>query len=150
MHGFPAVEDPDTVEKSFFVPKMCAHCERSPCEQVCPVGATFRSPDGAVIIDESYCIGCAYCIQACPYGCRYFNEETKTAGKCTLCYHRITRGLKPACAEVCPTGARVFGDLKDREGKLAEFIAQHNVQVLKPGMGTFPKLYYHALDKEVH
>lgn len=146
---FPPVDNPATVAKSFFVPKMCSHCEKSPCEQVCPVGASFFTPDGVVLIDQKYCIGCAYCIQACPYGCRYFNEATHTAGKCTLCYHRITKGLVPACAEVCPTGARVFGDLKDKQGTLVKFLAEHKVQVLKPHMNTRPKLFYHDLDKEV-
>ena len=149
LDPYPAIEDPGSVAKSFFVPKMCAHCERSPCEQVCPVGATLKSPDGVVLIDKKYCIGCGYCIQACPYGCRYFDESTRTAGKCTLCYHRITRGLRPACAEICPTGARVFGDLREKDGPLAKFLREHRVQVLKPHMGTRPKLYYHNLDKEV-
>ena len=149
MDPFPPIEDPDSVSKTFFVPKMCAHCERSPCEQVCPVGATLRTPDGVVLIDKSYCIGCSYCIQACPYGCRFFDEETHTASKCTLCYHRITRGLQPACAEVCPTGARVFGDLRDKNGQLVKFLRENRIQVLKPAMGTRPKLYYHDLDKEV-
>lgn len=149
IHGFGAVANPETVEKSFFVPKMCAHCEHSPCEQVCPVGATFKTPDGVVLIDENYCIGCAYCIQACPYGCRYFDHEKGMAGKCSLCYHRITRGLQPACAEVCPTGARMFGDLKNPQSPVSRFLATHNVQVAKPGMHTRPKLYYYNLDKEV-
>jgi Fe-S-cluster-containing dehydrogenase component len=149
LDPYPAVEKPETVAKSFFLPKMCGHCERSPCEQVCPVGASLRTPDGVVLIDAPYCIGCGYCVQACPYGCRYFDEGTHTAGKCTLCYHRITRGLRPACATVCPTGARIFGDLRDQDGPLVKFIRDHKVQVLKPHMGTRPKLYYHNLDKEV-
>ena len=66
------------VKKAFFVPKLCNHCENPPCVQVCPVGATYKTPDGVVLIDEKYCIGCRYCVQACPYGARYFNEETQT------------------------------------------------------------------------
>ena len=77
--GFPPTLVPkDDILKSFFVPKLCNLCEDSPCTQVCPVGATFDAPDGAVLVDPSYCIGCGFCIQACPYGCRFFNPETKT------------------------------------------------------------------------
>ncbi len=113
MHGFgePAAA-PEKIQHSFFVPKLCNLCQHSPCVQACPVGATFDAPDGAVLIDPKYCIGCGFCIQACPYGCRFLSPATHTAEKCSLCYHRITRGLKPACVEVCPTQARVFGDLK--------------------------------------
>ena len=88
--------------KYFFVPKLCNHCADSPCTQVCPVGATFISPDGVVLVDQKYCLGCAYCVQACPYGCRYIHPEKKVADKCTLCYHRITKGLTTACCESLP------------------------------------------------
>lgn len=112
--GFPEPPIPKAeIEHSFFVPKLCNLCDHSPCVQVCPVGATFDAPDGAVLIDPNYCIGCGFCIQACPYGCRFLSPVTKTAEKCTLCYHRITRGLKPACVEICPSEARIFGDLKN-------------------------------------
>ena len=91
IDGFPPNTHPGL--KSFFVPKLCNHCEHSPCTQVCPVGATFISPDGVVLVDPTYCLGCRYCVQACPYGCRYLHPDTKTVDKCTLCYHRITLGL---------------------------------------------------------
>jgi Fe-S-cluster-containing dehydrogenase component len=112
--GFkPSLIPKEQILKSFFVPKLCNQCENSPCAQVCPVGATFESPDGAVLVDKNYCIGCGFCIQACPYGCRFLNPVTNTADKCTLCYHRITRGLRPACVEICPSQARIFGDMKN-------------------------------------
>ncbi len=126
-------------------------CEHSPCVQVCPVGATFDAPDGAVLIDPKYCIGCGFCIQACPYGCRFMNPVTHTAEKCTLCYHRISRGLKPACVEICPTQARIFGDLKNPEpdDPIEAFVRNNKVQVLKPHLGTEPRVLYAGIDREV-
>jgi len=150
--GFPPSLVPkEEILHAFFVPKLCNQCEHSPCAQVCPVGATFETPDGAVLVDPKYCIGCGFCIQACPYGCRFLNPITKTAEKCTLCYHRITRGLKPACVEVCPTEARIFGDLKNpvEDDPLQKFFANNRVQSLKPHLGTEPRVVYAGLDKEV-
>lgn len=137
------------VEKAFFVPKMCNHCEHPSCVQVCPVGATFRTKDGVVLIDHEYCIGCRYCIQACPYGARFFNAELNVAEKCTWCYHRITKGLQPACVEVCPVEARIFGDLNDRDSSISNFIRDNRVQVLKPETGNAPMCFYKGIDKEV-
>lgn len=137
------------VEDAFFVPKLCNQCERPPCVQVCPVGATYRTKDGVVLIDHDYCIGCQYCVQACPYGARIFNFEHGVTDKCTWCYHRITKGLLPACVEVCPVDARVFGDLNDPESPISAFLRDNRVQVLKPEMGTVPTVYYVGLDKEV-
>jgi Fe-S-cluster-containing dehydrogenase component len=152
MHGFNDCPVPkEDILQSFFVPKLCNQCEHSPCAQVCPVGATFESPDGAVLVDPKYCIGCGFCIQACPYGCRFMNPVTHTAEKCTLCYHRITRGLKPACVEVCPTQARIFGDLKNPvpDDPLQAFFKNNRVQSLKPHLGTEPRVMYAGIDKEV-
>jgi Fe-S-cluster-containing dehydrogenase component len=152
MNGFPPSLVPrEQILKSFFVPKLCNLCEHSPCVQACPVGATFDSPDGVVLVDPNYCIGCGFCIQACPYGCRFLNPETRTAEKCTLCYHRITRGLKPACVEVCPTEARIFGDLKNPvpDDPLQAFIRKNKVFSLKPHLGTEPRVLYANMDKEV-
>ncbi len=152
MDGFPtSVVPPGDIQHAFFVPKLCNLCERSPCAQACPVGATFETPDGAVLVDPKYCIGCGFCIQACPYGCRFLNPVTKTAEKCTLCYHRITHGLKPACVEVCPTQARIFGDLKHAQADdpLMKFYAANKVLALKAHLGTGPRVLYAGLDKEV-
>jgi Fe-S-cluster-containing dehydrogenase component len=135
--------------KNFFVPKMCNHCEDSPCTQVCPVGATFRSIDGVVLVDEKYCLGCRYCIQACPYGCRFLHPAKHTAEKCSLCYHRITKGLTTACCESCPTGARQLADLKNPKDPIHEYLKTHSVQVLKPHLATGAKVYYHDLDGSV-
>lgn len=147
INGFP--ESKEQGGKNFFVPKMCNHCVDSPCTQVCPVGATFDSRDGVVLIDEKYCLGCRYCIQACPYGCRFFHPEKKTAEKCTLCYHRITKGLTTACAENCPTGARQLADLKNPNDPIHEYLKTHSVQVLKPHLATGAKVYYNGLDGSV-
>jgi tetrathionate reductase subunit B len=104
------------------------------------VGATFVSPDGVVMVDQSYCLGCRDCIQACPYRCRFLNPQTNTASKCTLCYHRITKGLTTACCETWPTGTRQLVDL---------FLEIHSVQVLKPQMATRAKVFYYGLDGSV-
>lgn len=135
--------------RSFFVPKLCNQCENPPCVQVCPVGATFSTEDGVVLIDSERCIGCGYCIQACPYGARYLHPKTRTADKCTFCYHRIVKGMLPACVEVCPTEARLFGDLKNRASRLVRFERANKIDVLKPSLNTHPKVYYADLDGEV-
>jgi len=144
-------EEPEAegVVRSFFVPKLCNHCDNPPCVQVCPVGATFKTEDGVVLVDKDYCIGCRYCIQACPYGARYLDPRTKTADKCTFCYHRITKGLLPACVEVCPTQARVFGELGTRSSPLERMKRTSSLQVLKPALNTDPKVFYSDMDGEV-
>lgn len=143
-----AQEDRDVV-RSFFVPKLCNHCANPPCVQVCPVGATFSTKDGVVLVDKKRCIGCRYCIQACPYGARYLDPRTRTADKCTFCYHRVVKGLLPACMEVCPTRARIFGDLKSKASRLVRFARMNKVHVLKPALNSEPKVYYAQLDGEV-
>jgi len=149
IDGLDQSVNEEDIFKTFFVPKMCNHCAKSPCTQVCPVGATFESPDGVALVDEKYCIGCGYCVQACPYGCRYIHPEKKTADKCTLCYHRLKKGIDPACMEICPTGSRIYGDLNDKESDLVKFLKENNTHVLKPQMNTGAKLYYNALFSEV-
>lgn len=149
INGFEQSVPNDEIFKSFFVPKLCNHCYKSPCIQVCPVGATYDSPEGIVLVDDNYCIGCRYCIQACPYGCRYIHPEKNVVDKCTMCYHRIKKGLSPACIEVCPTGSRIYGDLNDKEGPLVKFIKNNTCAFLKPHLNTGSKLFYNALSAEV-
>jgi tetrathionate reductase subunit B len=140
---------PSDIVKAFFVPKLCNHCYDSPCTQVCPVGAAYHSPDGVVLIDKKHCVGCGYCVQACPYGCRYIDEEKGVADKCTLCYHRIHKGLAPACVNACPRNARIYGNLKDPNSAINKVLHQRRYGLLKPDLGTNPKCFYIGLDKEV-
>ncbi len=149
IDGFSQTVPDEDIFKAFFVPKMCNHCAKSPCDQVCPVGATFRSPEGVVLVDEKYCIGCRYCVQACPYGCRFIHPIKKVANKCTLCYHRLKKNLAPACMETCPTGARMYGNLHDRNSEIVKFLKEHTTQVLRPNLNTGSKLYYNELSSEV-
>ncbi len=149
IDGFPKVDEKIDALRMFFVPKLCNHCKNAPCVQVCPVGATFTTPDGVVLVDESYCVGCRYCIQACPYGARYLHPEKMTADKCTFCYHRIRQGKVPACVEVCPTKARVFGEVGEHSSPLRRFMRFNDVVVLKPGLNTEPKVFYSGANGEV-
>lgn len=152
-HGFSAVKTGMDVTKAFFVPKICNHCTETPCVQLCPVGASYRTPDGVILVDEKRCIGCSYCVQACPYGSRFIHPKTHVASKCTFCYHRITKGkgleLLPACVQACPRGARMFGDLKKAGDPVAELIATKQVHILKPELLTEPNCYYLGMSHEV-
>jgi Fe-S-cluster-containing dehydrogenase component len=151
MDGFAEVDKAlaDKAIKTFFVPKLCNHCANPPCVQVCPVGATFRSPEGFVLVDPEHCIGCSYCVQACPYGVRFINSERRIADKCTWCYHRVANGKLPACVTVCPTEARLFGDLNDPESQVARVFEENNWDVLKPDMHTKSMALYLGLPREV-
>jgi len=151
LNGFPedVPHPPTEVGKSFFVPKLCNQCATAPCVQVCPVGASYAAPDGVTLVDRKRCIGCGYCVQACPYGVRYIHPQTGYADKCTLCYHRITKGLPTACAQACPVGARSAGNLKDTTSRIRQLLNSSRYGVLKPALGTNPKCYYIGLDKEV-
>ncbi|MCC6751094.1 MAG: 4Fe-4S dicluster domain-containing protein [Deltaproteobacteria bacterium] len=146
-HVFAEVKD--EVERAYFVPKICNHCTASPCTQVCPVGASYQTKDGVVLVDDKACVGCGYCVQACPYGTRYLHPTTRVADKCTLCYHRITRGEKPACVAMCPTGARMFGDLKNPDDPITRLLKDTRTRFIKAELGTKPKCHYIGLDEEV-
>jgi len=142
--------DPETeAREQFFVPKLCNQCAVPPCTQVCPVGSTYQTKDGVVVIDHDSCVGCAYCIQACPYGARFWDVKFLCANKCDFCYHRITRGLQPACVLGCPTGTRVFGDLEDPDSPVHEALNVEKATMLKRHLGTEPKVYYTDLHKEI-
>lgn len=135
------------------LPRLCNHCDEPPCVPVCPVQATFQRTDGIVLVDNERCVGCGYCVQACPYDARFINHETQTADKCTFCEHRLEAGLLPACVESCVGGARVIGDLNDTHSEINQRMAEHQseIKVLKPEMKTEPRVFYIGLpDEFVH
>ena len=139
----------EQIKKAFFGPKLCNQCDRPPCVQVCPVGATYQTPDGVCLVDRKWCIGCGYCIMACPYGMRFFHPVHRVAEKCNFCYHRITRGGQPACVLACPTGARRIGNGKDPEDPVSKVILTQRVSIHKPEYGTKPQVYYLGMSEEV-
>lgn len=152
------------VDNRFYMGVQCFHCENAPCIKACPTKATWREPDGIVVVDYDWCIGCRYCIAACPYYGRRFNwhnpqvpldEMTKKqhylgnrmrskgqTEKCTFCVQRSREGRLPACVEACPTGARVFGNLLDPESEIRFVLKHKKVFRLKENLGTDPKFWY--------
>ena len=113
------------------------------------MGATFQTKDGVVLVDRSWCIGCGYCIMACPYGVRFFHPVHKVAEKCTFCYHRISKDLQSACVQACPFDARLMGDLRNLEDPVTQIIMNERVAVLKDEYGTKPQVFYIGLDARV-
>lgn len=162
VHDYPEKEAGD--KDYYYMPVQCQQCDNPPCVKVCPVKATWKEKDGPVVIDYNWCIGCRYCAAACPYHARRFNfakpqisgqELNPNMGylsnrpryigvmeKCTFCLHRTREGRYPACVEVCPTGARKFGNLNDPNSEVRKIIERERVYVLKQELGTRPKFYY--------
>ncbi len=136
------------VTKSF-LPLLCNQCENPVCATVCPTKASYRREDGIVLINPHLCIGCRYCMAACPYDVRYVNPLKKIVQKCDFCVHRIDAGLAPACVEACPVGAMLFGDMHDPASEIARLVATHPIQVVKPEMATKPHVFYINADLEV-
>lgn len=158
--GLANKTDSGTTEKSVIL--LCNHCDNPPCAQVCPVQATYKRDDGIVIVDHHRCIGCRYCMIACPYNARYFNfkdteewprkEHPKrshgVAEACTLCAHRLDTGRKPACVEACEkagAGALFVGDLNNPESNVSRLISSYAVKRIREDLGTEPKVYYIGL-----
>jgi len=142
---------------------LCNHCDRPPCVRVCPTQATFQREDGIVMMDQHRCIGCRYCMAACPYGARSFNWKdprqdienvredfpTRTKGvveKCNLCAERLAQGLEPACVEaanrVAGEDAMLFGDLGDPGSRISRVLRSKNTIRRKLGLGTQPSVFY--------
>lgn len=151
---------PDKAKKNVLL--LCNHCDHPPCAQVCPVQATYKRDDGIVIVDHHRCIGCRYCVVACPYNARFFNfkdshewpnkEHPKrshgVAEACTLCAHRLDVGAEPACVESCKQvgcDAIIVGDLNDETSEISTLIAEGSIKRLRPDLGTDPKVHYIGL-----
>jgi Fe-S-cluster-containing dehydrogenase component len=158
--------DPASVPQKdkYYMPVQCHQCRQSPCTKVCPVQATWRERDGIVVVDYNWCIGCRYCMAACPYDARRFNYQKPSVPsasinpgqdylsnrirpkgvveKCTFCLQRTRAGRYPACLEVCPTGARVFGNLLDPKSEISYILQNKRVYILKEEVGTLPRFYY--------
>jgi len=133
-----------------FLPRLCNNCEDAPCLNLCPTGATYRThEDGVVHVDRQICVGCRICVAACPYGSRFVNPITHTADKCDFCYHRITRGLQPACVDACTGRARIFGDLSDPESDVSRYLENHSTQRLRADLDTRPKVHYVNADEYI-
>jgi len=160
--GGPEHEVPD--ETKYYMPVQCHQCRKAPCTKVCPVKATWTEPDGVTVVDYNWCIGCRYCMAACPYYARRFNytkpsvpapEVNPVQGylsnrirpkgvveKCTFCLHRTREGKYPACLEVCPTGARVFGNILDPDSEIHNVLNTKRVYIFREDVGTIPRFYY--------
>jgi len=158
--------EPEKVPESdsHYMPIACMQCEKPPCVKVCPVRTTYREPDGPVVVDYNWCIGCRMCIGACPYWARRFNwgeptlpkeemnPKTHYLGnrprmkgvveKCTFCIQRVRHGRYPACVEVCPVGARKFGNLLDPNSEVRRVLDRKRVFRLKAEANTYPKFFY--------
>jgi len=128
--------------RKFFLPLLCNNCERPICTTVCPVIATYKREDGIIHIDPHRCIGCRYCMAACPYGVRYINPIKNIAQKCEFCLHLVEKGIQPSCVGACPNSARVFGNLKDPDSEVSKLLALNPFQVVKPEMNTEPRVFY--------
>ena len=147
------------VEGRWYMPVACNHCENPPCVKVCPVGATYKDKDGIVMINYNTCIGCRFCVAACPYSARRFNwrkpqipadrvnpnvpvRPVGVVEKCTFCVHRTRRGLLPRCVEVCPVRARRFGDLNDPQSEVSLMLGYGRSFRLLEELNTGPNLRY--------
>lgn len=154
------------VPGKFYLPVQCQQCDNPPCVKACPVQATWKEADGIVVIDYDWCIGCRYCMTACPYWARHFNwtepqipaaelnpvtnylgNRPRPKGvveKCHFCTQRTRKGRQPACQEACPTGARVFGNLLDPKSEIRYVLEHKTVFRLKEELGTEPKFWYYT------
>jgi Fe-S-cluster-containing dehydrogenase component/formate-dependent nitrite reductase membrane component NrfD len=127
----------------------CNHCEQAPCIEICPTSALFKRDNGIVDFDNSRCIGCKSCMQACPYDALYIDPATSTAAKCNFCAHRVEAKLEPACVVVCPTQAIMTGDLDDPQSRVSRVVATQKVATRKPHKGTQPKLFYAGIEGDL-
>jgi len=167
LHHADAYYDADKVPQpgKFYLPVQCQQCQDPPCVKACPVQATWREKDGIVVVDYNWCIGCRTCMAACPYGARHFNwgdpglkgeqinpdthylgnrpRERGVVEKCTFCIQRTRKGKYTACVEVCPVGARKFGNLLDPDSEIRAVLDTQRVFILKQELDTKPKFFYY-------
>lgn len=158
-HAFPGQEDQYSALRAAPAMVLCNHCDNPPCVRVCPTQATWKRPDGIVAMDWHRCIGCRYCMAACPYGARSFNWmdprpyiqhptpefPTRTKGvveKCTFCSERLAVGRLPACVEACTEKALVFGNLADPQSEIRQLLAARRHTRRRPELGTGPGVFY--------
>ncbi len=152
-------------KNKWYMPVQCNHCDIAPCVQVCPTGASYKDPDGLVLIDYDKCIGCRYCMTACPYNARRFNwwepkvprdkinplvpiRRHGVVEKCTFCVHRTRKGKFTRCVEACPLKARTFGNFDDPDSKVSKLIESERNFRLKEGLNTQPRIWYLTKPKE--
>jgi Fe-S-cluster-containing dehydrogenase component len=142
--------------KRYFLPRLCNHCDKPPCVRVCPTQATYKHEDGYILQRYERCIGCRYCMVACPYNARHVLPRKTSSvkfgrviDKCTFCIHRVEKGITPACVTTCVGRARVFGDLNDPDSEVSRLVANNPVVVLKPEAGTAPQVYYVMPDMSI-
>lgn len=144
----------------WYLPVQCMHCAKPPCVLGCPIKATWKEPDGIVVMEYKKCISCKNCLVTCPYGARHANwaypyipesdinpkvpykDKAKVIEKCTFCIHRVRNGMNTACTEACPVGARIFGDLNDPESAVSQILKTKKVFRLKEGLGAEPMIWY--------
>jgi Fe-S-cluster-containing dehydrogenase component len=126
-----------------FRPVQCQHCDNPPCVKVCPTGASQKRKDGIVLVEKKDCIGCKYCIGACPYQVRIIKKEGYVE-KCRFCLEFVTKGEKPPCMTTCMTGVRIFGDLDDPESEISRYLAKNpgRLERFKEAMNTRPRILY--------
>jgi tetrathionate reductase subunit B len=150
--------------KRDFLPWLCNHCDNPPCVKVCPVDpidaefkgvkfkkrATYKRPDGAVLVDQDRCVACGQCITNCPYGVRFFDPGKKAGGnpdgnpadKCTFCVHRLDDGVVPSCVNTCTGRARHIGDLNDPNSNVSKLLKKNKAYTLLTDKGTKPQVFY--------
>jgi len=153
---------PDT--KAIFLPRACMHCKDAPCVKACPTHAMSKRGDGIVTLDRGRCIGCRYCVAACPFDALtyvseiqsyygnsnsnlfeqvgYAQRKVGTVAKCEFCVTRVDQGYQPACVQTCPLGARMFGDLEDPNSEISQLISSSNAVQLLSQRKTDPSVYY--------
>lgn len=158
-HAFPSQQHEYMPRREAPFIVLCNHCDNPPCVRVCPTKATWQREDGIVMMDMHRCIGCRFCMAACPYGSRSFNWRpprphieklnpnypTRTIGvveKCTFCAERLALGKPPVCVEACREGALIFGDLNDENSEVRKIVESAYTIRRKPELGTLPQVFY--------